>query len=74
VATRIRSTRAAKKLAKQIDERVEQAYYASCSGIQINIMDIGKVFKVGREAIRDGVDDDLLRKTIRKFVDQIRKN
>lgn len=71
---RLRTTRAAKKLAKQIDSRVEQAYYASCSGIQINIMDIGKVFKVGREAIRDGVDDDLLQATIRKFVEQIRKN
>jgi hypothetical protein len=72
---RLRTTRAAAKRAlKQIDSRVEQAYYASCEGIQINIMDIGKVFKVGREAIRDGVDDALLQSTIRKFVDQIKKN
>jgi hypothetical protein len=63
-----------KRQQKKIDRRVEVAYYATCSGIQINIMDIGRVFAVGREALRDGADEELLRSTIRKFVEQIRKN
>ena len=64
-----------KKLTKkQIDRKVEQAYYATCSGIQINILDIPRVFAVGRECIRDGVDDETLRATIRRFVESIRKN
>ncbi len=66
--------RLTKRQEKALDKRVEQAYYATCSGIEICMMDISKVFKVGREAIRDGVDEDLLRSTIRKFVETIRKN
>ncbi len=39
-----------KPTAKQIDKLIEQIYYKRCSGIQINIMDIGKVFKAGQNA------------------------
>lgn len=63
-----------KREKNRIDKRVEQAYYATCSGIQIDMMDIQKVFNVGRECVRDGVDEDMLRSTIRKFVETIRKN
>jgi hypothetical protein len=70
-----------KKLsAKQIDKLVEQAYYARCSGIQINVMDIGKVFQVGRGAYAESIlMDEVARKDyieseVRKFVEVIRKN
>lgn len=63
-----------KRQQKQIDKRVEQAYYASCSGIQIDIMDISKVFKVGRQAVANGADEAGLKSAIREFVETIRKN
>lgn len=62
------------KAQKQIDKRVERLYYASCSGVQINIMDIGKVFRAGREAIAIGGDDVAVTAAIVAFVATIRKN
>lgn len=63
-----------KQLQKQADKRVERLYYASCSGVQINIMDIGKVFRAGREAIALGGDDVAVTAAIVAFVATIRKN
>lgn len=61
-----------KKLSeKQIDKLVEKAYYARCSGIAIDIMDIGKVFRVGRRAYDAGLD---LGDAIAAYVETIRKN
>jgi len=62
-----------KPTAKQIDKRIEAAYYATCSGVQINIMDIGKVFAEGRRALAEGADEDGLRARIKAFVETIRK-
>ena len=57
-----------------MDKKVEQAYYKTCSGIQINILDISKVFAHGRKLIADGADDDALESGVRAFVETIRKN
>lgn len=55
------------------DKRIEQAYYARCSGIQINVMDISKVFAHGRMLIADGATDAALGDGILTFVRSIAK-
>jgi len=67
-------TRAEKRAAKIADERINRAYMATCAGIQINIMEIGNVFKYGRLIIAEGADDESLRRRIRSYVETIRQN
>jgi len=67
-------TRAEKKAAKIADKRIEAAYYATCRGIAINIMEIGKVFDYGRLQIAQGVDDAALASAIRAYVETLRQN
>jgi len=59
---------------KKIDKKVESLYYQRCSGIQINIMDIGAVFKVGKAAALAGLSDEQIGNEIFNFVQTIRKN
>jgi hypothetical protein len=61
-----------KKLSeKALDKLIEEAYYARCSGISIDIMDIGKVFRVGRRAYDAGLD---VGDAVAAYVETIRKN
>ena len=48
------------KAEKQADKRIEQAFYKNCSGIQINIFDISKVFAEGRKLVAEGKTDEEL--------------
>lgn len=61
---------------KQIDKRIERAYYKHCSGIQIDIMDIGKVFRESHKWLANNptITDDALGAGILAFVNTIRKN
>jgi len=56
---------------KQIDRQIEAIYYRRCAGVQIGILDIPRVFRVGREAILAGADPE---PAIVNFVQTIRKN
>ena len=39
-----------KRQTKALDKQIERIFYANCTGIQIDIMDIGKIFAAGRAA------------------------
>lgn len=62
---------ATKSADKKMDRRIEAAYYRSCTGLQISIMDIGKVFEYGRHQIADGVDDAQLAAGLRAYVETL---
>lgn len=59
---------------KAADKRVEKAYYATCCGCVINMMDIPKVFAAGRKALADNpaITDAELGVAVRAYVDTIR--
>lgn len=60
----------AKKLTKkQVDNLINKVYTKNCCNIQINMMDIPKIFAEGRKAIEEGRDLD---QAIVAFVETIR--
>ena len=59
---------------KAMDLRIEKVYRERCSGVQVNMMDIGKIFFAGYDAIAEGVDDQELGNRIAAFVETIRRN
>lgn len=60
-----------KRLLNKIDKEIEQIVYRRCSGIQINIMDIGKVFKAGHAAYF--ASQDLETAVVEKYL-ELRQN
>ena len=63
------------KAQKEADKRIERVYYARCSGVQIDIMDIGKIFACGQRLLASGpMSDAQLGDAIAAFVETIRKN
>jgi len=56
---------------KQADKLIETTFYRVASGVQINVMDIGKVFAAGRAALAEGRDLDT---AILAIVAQLRVN
>lgn len=80
---RARKPKAPKRLSpKQIDKLIERIYYANCSGIEINIMDIPKIFKAGQAAYAGAAVEGaapeqvaaIVRDVIVAYVAAIRKN
>lgn len=63
-----------KKQKKLNDSRINRLYSQRCSGVQINIMDIGKVFKVAEAGIVAGMDDQQLGDVIVAYANEIRMN
>jgi len=52
--------------------RIARLYRERCSNIQINIMDISKIYDDAREGIAAGLDDAALGDRIAAFVETIR--
>ena len=63
-----------KAQAKHDEARVSQAYTRACSGIQIDMMAIPKVFEVGLASVATGDDDTTLGAKLRAYVDTIREH
>jgi hypothetical protein len=59
------------KADKALDREINTLYVQNCSGIQISIMDIPKVFAEARKARAEGRD---MKDAIISFVTRIRKN
>jgi hypothetical protein len=65
---------AARPSKKANSKRINDAFNEVGFGVQINMMDISKVFKVGEQAIAQGADDAALEKAIADFLQTIRLN
>ncbi len=59
------------KADKQLDAEITRLYMQNCSGIQIDMMDIPKVFEEAKKARAEGRD---MKDAIVSFVQKIRKN
>ena len=60
--------KAAKKIEKQLDEQVALAYSRHGYGVQINVMDIGKLYKDCKAAVATGISmDDAMLAAIAKY-------
>jgi cystathionine beta-lyase/cystathionine gamma-synthase len=62
------------KADKLIDKQIDLAYRETCSNIEVNIMDIPRIFEECRKAILAGSTNDELKIVVREFVESIRKN
>jgi hypothetical protein len=64
------------KAEKANEKRIEKQYYARCSGVQIDIMNIGRVFLAGQAAIAHNpeITDAELGDKVAAFVETIREN
>ena len=56
------------------DARITRLYGAGCSGVQVSIHDLGRIWSVGEEGIAAGDDDEALQARIVALVETIRKN
>jgi hypothetical protein len=59
---------------KALDARITRIYGQSCSGVQIPLMAIPKVFAAGKAAAAAGGDDSAVEAAIVAFVATIRVN
>jgi hypothetical protein len=64
----------ATKEEKALAVRIERIYGQACSGVQIPLMSIPKVFAIGRTAALLGGDDETVKAAIVAFVETIRTN
>lgn len=72
----VKASRNTKRERMLQDKRIERLYYKNCSGVQVSILDIPKVFDAGFKAIAadPAITDEALGAAIVAFVNTIRKN
>lgn len=63
-------TRTEKIAAKKLDKEIEVLYRQNCSGVEIHIMDISKVFDAARAANKAGKD---MKQAIIDIVEELRE-
>jgi hypothetical protein len=63
--------RTSKAAERQVENRIAEVYRRTCSGVQVNIMDVSKIYAAGRAALAAGQDLDT---AIPAFVQTIRQN
>jgi len=44
------------KAEKRLDDEIDRIYRAHCNGVQVNVLDLGKIFAAGHLAAREGRD------------------
>lgn len=54
------------------NRRIDLAFHKRCLGVQIPMMKIPDIFKLGRQVIRTGADDATLEQAIAEYVETIR--
>lgn len=64
-------TRSEKIAHNRAEKEISKVYHENCSGIEIMMMDIPKVFAEGHKALKEGRD---LKAAIVDFVQTIRQN
>lgn len=69
--TRRIARKPSRKQLAAIDRQIELTYYRVAQGVQISILDIGKIYAAGRAAIEAGAD---LEAAIVAAVAQLRRN
>lgn len=70
---------ATKKLSAKAQDKANHArfsavYGKTCHGIQIPVMKMGEVMRIGLDSIAAGDDDQILGEKIKAFVESIRQN
>jgi hypothetical protein len=63
-----------KKQQKAQDARINRLYCQNCSGLEINVLDISKVFREGHRLIAEGADDAALAAGLLAFTQQLARN
>lgn len=77
--TAAKAPKAAPKLkGKKLDEAISKAYYRNGNGVQVNIMDIGKIYDAGKKAYEaaDTVEaaDAALEEAMKAAIAKFRQN
>lgn len=62
------------KAEKLAEARVDRAYRAACSGIQVPMLELPKIFAHGLARVAAGDDDAALAASVRAYVETIRVN